>query len=81
MEIELVREEILSMEKFRSLQITEFEHRVVHVHSDILNDFSRKVALLITVILDENPMYEVSSNAFFKGEGFNAVITFRKRGN
>ena len=79
MEMELVRDEIQSMEAFENLKISEFEHGVVHVHCDFLNNFSRKVALLITVILDENREYEVSSNAFFKGEGFNAVITFRKK--
>lgn len=81
MEIELVREEIQRMEAFENLKISEFEHGVVHVHCDFLNGFSRKVALLIAVVLDENPMYEVSSNAFFKDEGFNAVITLRRKGD
>jgi len=74
----LVSEKIRLYSLFKDMDIVEFRHGIIHVHSNILNDFSGRVATLMEYILDENDGYKAVFSAHMPGEGFNAIIKFEE---
>lgn len=75
----LVSAKIKIDKRFKDMEIVEFKHGIVHVHSDFLNNFSGKVATIMQLILDDNEDYRLVSMAHMPGEGFNAIIKFEEK--